>query len=1056
MRQQSNQLHTHSINNIQIINQKLITMKQKNYFLKIAFYCLSFILPGNLSAQTWQMKQSPLMTEWSANIDPNNVWPEYPRPQMVRSNWMNLNGIWDLGKNKAKYYIINIAQESDNSMWQYITGGQGFSVAEGWNSELNYNETGWRQGAAGFGSGSSRTQWTSETIYLRKKVVIPTLSADDLAKLKLEVVHDEDFQLYINGKLAASATGYIGAYKQFEISNEAKAAIKVGEENLIAIKCIQTTGGQYIDAGLSIDRDPVSYGVYYKNQNYDQKILVPFPVESAISGVMDKDYGDITKWYSYKKEFIVPATMENKQVLLHFGAVDWRCFVFVNGQKVGEHEGGFDPFSFNITNYLKASGNQEVVVQVFDPSSSGGQPYGKQHTNPGGIFYTPATGIWQTVWIEGVSNTHIKDFRITPDIDNNKAIFNVKAENASGNTKVKITIYDAGTQVVSTEANINTDVSLSISNPKLWDTENPFLYDVKFELTESGQIVDDVESYFGMRKISIAKVKGTPWMVLNNKPVFQFGTLDQGYWPDGVYTPPTEEAMLFDIIKTKELGFNMIRKHIKTESARWYYACDKMGMLVWQDIPNGYEGGNLGDDAFKQNIFKKEMRSIMNSYINHPSIIVWTIFNEAWGQYNWNANHVVSSLAIAEEIDTTRVINATSGWTDVGMGQLFDRHSYPDVSLFWDETGKRPSLCGESGGLSLVVDGHTWSGDQFVYEGVADNEALKDRFIDYVNRAKTLQMTGLTGVVYTQITDVEGECNGLITYDRLMKNTPAQIAEVKSALDNINTNIYVPIIKAINKVRETGEWDKPGTRPSETWKYIQATPAGEWTSLTYDDSSWQEGKSGFGRFQGSDWVDKDNVVSTEWMCDQCDIYLRKTVKLNLSEAEIDKLKLRLWYDDDVKVYFNGVLAFEATGYTTDYVTTDITQAAKDALNPDGDNIIAIHCRQEWFGQYIDMGLFFEANIADLLADDEGVVTGIADNTKWRGTFNIYPNPTTGIFEISETDLDIENVTVFDISGKALKVMPKCDTYSIEELNNGIYLLRVKTKKGNIVNKLIKK
>lgn len=1028
-------------------------MKQKIYFIKTAFCCILALLASDLPAQTWQMKEATLMTKWASEIDPDNVLPEYPRPQMVRNSWINLNGVWDLSKNKAKYYIVSTAQESSNSLWKYITGGQGFSVAEGWNTQLNYAETGWSEGAAGFGNGSAQTKWTNETIYLRKKVIIPSLSADDLNNLALEIVHDEDFQLYINGKLAASATGYIGAYKKFEISAEAKAGIKQGQENLIAIKCIQTAGGQVIDAGLFVDREPLPYGVYYPNQIYDQKILVPFPIESAISGIMDKDYGDITKWYSYKRNITIPDNMKGREILLHFGAVDWRCFVFLNGEKVGEHEGGFDPFTFNITSKLKAQGSNELVVQVFDPSSAGGQPYGKQHTSPGGIFYTPATGIWQTVWLEAVNQTHINDFRITPDVDNNKAVFNVRAENATANTKVKITILDGENVVASGETKLDTDVALSISNPKLWDTQNPFLYDVKFELLDGGQSVDMVDSYFGMRKLSVATVNGTPWIALNNKPLFQFGTLDQGFWPDGVYTAPTEEALLFDIVKTKELGFNMIRKHIKTEPARWYHACDKMGMLVWQDIPNGWEGGNLGNDAFKQEIFRKEMTSIMNNLINYPSIIVWTIFNEAWGQYNWNTDHVKASLAIAENIDTSRIINATSGWTDVGMGQLFDRHSYPDVSLFWD--GKRPSLCGESGGISLVVDGHTWSGDQFVYEGVENNEALKNRLVDYINRAKTLQMSGLTGVVYTQITDVEGECNGLITYDRLMKNTPAQITEIKVALDNINNNIYVPIIKAVNSVKETGEGDKPGGRPSEDWTYIMGEPSDEWKSLGYDDSSWSVGKSGFGRFKGSDWVDDNQIVGTEWKCDQCDIYMRKTVKLNLNEEDLNKLKLQLYYDDAIQVYFNGVLAFEANEFTTGYVTKEINKAAIDALNPKGENVIAVHCRQEWFGQYLDLGLFYEANIDDLELDNSGE-SGIENVTGEKGKLNIYPNPTTGLFSLDDAELEVKSVSVFDLSGKMLKSMTQSEVYDIMEINKGVYLLEVKTQDGSITNKLIKK
>lgn len=1023
---------------------------------KLILLSLLLLMGGNiLFAQTWEKKQASLMTQWASQVTPDNVFPEYPRPQMVRSDWMNLNGLWELGKNKSKHYIMPIARESDNNVWKYITGGTGFTVPDGWNSELSYNDAAWSEGSAGFGNGVGivHTKWTSNTIYLRKKMTFEGMTQAEVSKLKLQIFFDEDFELYINGVLAASSTGYTTQYLQGDIAPLAKNTIKVGEENLIAIKCIQTTGGQYIDAGLFVERPTKSYGIYNNSQEYDREILVPFPIESALSGVMDNDYDDITKWYAYRREFTIPDNMKGKEILLHFGAVDWRSTVFVNGQKVGEHEGGFDPFFFNITDKLNATGANELVVHVFDPSSAGGQPYGKQHTSPGGIFYTPATGIWQTVWLESVNTTvFIRNFRATPDIDNNKVTFNVITNSTRG-YQVKITVFDNETKVAEAETAPNADISVIIKNPKLWDTENPFLYDVKFELLKDGKLVDEVKGYFGMRKISIAKIKGTPWMVLNNKPVFQFGVLDQGYWPDGVYTPPTEEAMIFDIQKTRELGFNMIRKHIKTEPARWYHACDKMGMLVWQDIPNGYEGGNLGNDAAKQAIFKKEMEAVMNSMINSPSIIVWTIFNEAWGQYNWNTNHVTQSLIEVDRIDTTRIINATSGWTDVGMGQLFDRHSYPDVSLFWDKDGKRPSLCGESGGLSLVVEGHTWQGQQFVYEGVKDSEALKDRFIDYVNRAKTLQMSGLTGVVYTQITDVEGECNGLITYDRIMKNTPLQIAAIKAALENIEQNIYIPLIKPVNKVKETGEWDKPGARPSEEWKYTTNEPAGNWKTTDYDDSSWSTGKSGFGASDNSNYV-----VGTEWSCENCDIYLRKDIELNLTADEISRLKLQICYDDNVEVYFNGVLAFSATGSINDYQTVEIEEAAAKALIADGKNTIAVRCKQNTGGQYIDLGLFYEAVVTEIKTDEQlaNPPSGISDKLKKKEKMNVYPNPTGDLFMIDNQDIDIENVTVFDVFGKKIKTMFPNDYYSIGELINGLYLLQIKTKGSSTVEKIMKK
>ena len=1018
-------------------------MKQINNILKSGLLCLSLLIAGQAVSQTWEMKQAPLMTKWSEEVkaNPEQAYTSYPRPQMVREGWVNLNGVWDLAKSKqAKTYFLPTAKQTNNVVWKYRMGGKDFSVSGAWNNALNYDETGWSEGVSGFGKWmeNSRTEWETETIYLRKKINIGNLSQAELANLQLEVFHDEDFQLYINGVLAASGVGYITGYQTMDISSEARAAIVLGGENLIAIKCIQVSGWQYIDAGLFIENTTKPYGTYYGDQNFDQKILVPFPVESALSGIMDKDFTDQTKWYTYRRQFSIPSEMAGKDILLHFGAVDWRCKVFVNGTEVGLHEGGYDPFYFNVTSALKGAGNQEVVVQVYDPSSQGGQPRGKQVERPGMIQYTPASGIWQTVWFEGVNQTHIKDFKIVPDIDRNKAIINVTAENATANTKVKITILDKGTEVASTEASLNTNAHLVIANPKLWDTENPFLYDVKFELTNNGQTVDKVDSYFGMRKIALGKVNGIPWVLLNNKPIFQYGVLDQGYWPDGIYSAPNEEALFFDIKKAKEYGFNMIRKHIKTEPAIWYHACDKMGMLVWQDMPNAWEGGNLGDRTYLKNQFYKELTGMMGALKNHPSIVTWVIFNESWGQFDENQNdeHTKEGVRIAKEVDDTRIINSVSGWNDYGIGDLFDKHSYPRPSMYSD--GKRASVCGETGGVSLIDESHQWSPPEMEYTKVDNNEQLKDLFINYVEESKGLQAVGLCATVYTQIVDVEMEPNGLLFYDREMKSTPAQVEAMKNAVQSAINYLDVAVVKTANL-------------EEANWKYTTSQPSGAWAASDFNDNDWSTGKNGFGSGNGFPAPD-GAVIRTEWNTN--DIWLRRNVNLNLSDDEFNNLRALVYYDESFELYINGVLATSATGYSTKYVPFTISSEAKAAINRNGANTIAIHCLQTSGGQYIDAGFNTKVPIASITPEYSSIDENVSD----VASIKVYPNPASEMVYVSiEDGVDVKKITLYDINGSTLNTI-KGDVRSIDisRLAQGMYILKIDTNVENYMTKIIKK
>jgi len=542
-----------------------------------------------------------------------------------------------------------------------------------------------------------------------------------------------------------------------------------------------------------------SYAIIPKNQNepasYQGSILVPFAVESALSGVGKTLGKDSVLWY--KNNITIPASMKNQEVLLHFGAVDWQAEIFVNGKSAGQHEGGFDPFTFNISSLLKKGGTQEIKVRVWDPTDEGPQPRGKQQRKPEGIWYTPVTGIWQTVWLEGVPKTHIIATKQTPDIDAKTLFVNVNVASAQPGDQVRITAFDGKNQVAQKEAAVNDQVSLALENPKLWSTKSPFLYDLKIELLRKGKVIDQAASYFAMRKSSMARDQnGIQRMLLNNEFVFQYGPLDQGWWPDGLYTAPTEEALTFDIIKTKEMGFNMIRKHIKVEPARWYYECDKLGMLVWQDMPSGDLGNhwepNLGTmggtdknrSPESEAMYRKEWSKIMDDLHNFPSIVVWTPFNEAWGQFKTKE---IAEWTKAK--DPSRLVNSASGGNHVITGDIVDLHHYPEPKM------PRPDLfgpthaivLGEFGGLGLPVPGHTWKDkDNWGYQSFKTADELFEKYDSFIRSIEGLIKKGLSAAVYTQTTDVEQETNGLMTYDRILKLPEAKIKAANDRLYLIN------------------------------------------------------------------------------------------------------------------------------------------------------------------------------------------------------------------------------------------------------------------------------
>lgn len=504
---------------------------------------------------------------------------------------------------------------------------------------------------------------------------------------------------------------------------------------------------------------------------YDGQILVPFAVESSLSGVMKQVGAEKELWY--ETNFSLDSKWKGKNILLHFGAVDWKTEVWVNDIKVGSHTGGYAPFSFDITPFVKKAKKQKLVVKVWDPSNDGTQPRGKQVKNPEGIWYTPVTGIWQTVWIEPVSKTSITELRTTPNIDQNSVSIKANVTGAEAGDFIEISVFDGGNEIAKEKAVVGESLDIILNNPKLWSPESPFLYQTKIRLISDDKVVDEVKSYFAMRKISSKRDgNGIVRMQLNNKDYFQYGPLDQGWWPDGLYTAPTDEALKYDIIKTKELGFNMIRKHVKVEPERWYTHCDELGILVWQDMPSGdnqpvwqnttyFEGNELKRSAKSEEIYKKEWKEIMDHLYSYPSIVVWVPFNEAWGQFK-----TVEITEWTKNYDPSRLTNSSSGGNHFQTGDILDLHNYPGPDLYLYDA-RRVTVLGEYGGIGLPLEGHLWrANDNWGYIKFKNEDEVTNEYIKYAQTLKNLVKTGFSAAVYTQTTDVEGEVNGFMTYDR--------------------------------------------------------------------------------------------------------------------------------------------------------------------------------------------------------------------------------------------------------------------------------------------------
>lgn len=521
----------------------------------------------------------------------------------------------------------------------------------------------------------------------------------------------------------------------------------------------------------------------------DGQILVPFAVESSLSGVMKTLGKENELWYS--REFTVPSSWKGKNILLHFGAVDWQADVWVNGVKMGQHRGGYTPFSFDITPVL-AKGKNQITVKVWDPSDEGYQPRGKQVKHPDGIWYTPVSGIWQTVWMEPVSANHITRLKTTPDID--KKILIVEAHTATGNPSavVSVVVSEGGKVVATGKAMQGQPVQLAIENARLWSPENPFLYDMKVTLTDNGKVIDEVNSYAAMRKYSIRQgADGITRLQLNNRNVFHLGPLDQGWWPDGLYTAPTDEALVYDIKKVKDFGYNMIRKHVKVEPARWYTHCDKLGVIVWQDMPNGdrgpewqsrqyFKGVEMVHSAESEANYRREWKEIIDLLYSNPCVEVWVPFNECWGQFK-----TPDIAAWTKAYDPSRLVNPASGGNHYTCGDILDLHNYPGPDLYLYDP-MRATVLGEYGGIGLVMKDHLWMPDRnWGYVKFNNPEEVTTEYIKYAEHLLQLIPRGFSAGVYTQITDVEGEVNGLMTYDRKeIKVNEKKIREMNQKICN--------------------------------------------------------------------------------------------------------------------------------------------------------------------------------------------------------------------------------------------------------------------------------
>jgi hypothetical protein len=671
-------------------------------------------------------------------------------------------------------------------------------------------------------------------------------------------------------------------------------------------------------------------------ERYEGAILVPFPVESALSGVARRVGAEQRLWY--RRTFTLPEVRDGQRWLLHFGAVDWHAEVWVDGARLGEHRGGYAPFTFALDGALDARTAHELVVAVRDPTDRGTQPRGKQVEKPHGIWYTPVTGIWQTVWLEPVPRTHVRALVPSADLANDTLTLRVSIDGPSESVGVHARALVNRAPVATASAAPGEPLALRVPHARRWSPDDPFLYDLEVELRDAaGAPVDRVTSVFGMREIALrADQDGVRRLFLNGAPLFQFGPLDQGWWPDGLYTAPTDAGLAYDLDVIKRLGFNMVRKHVKVEPARWYHHCDRIGLLVWQDMPSGdrsapwdANGGHDGEEIERTSEsaaqYDRELRAIVDALAPFACIIAWVPFNEAWGQFD--TERVTRWL---QEHDPTRLVNCASGGNDFPVGHVKDIHAYPGPAAPPRER-ERAIVLGEFGGLGLPLEGHTWTDKaNWGYRTLQTRADLQSAYLALIAELRALIDEGLAAAVYTQITDVETEVNGLLTYDRAILKVDAD------ALATAHRALYLPPPR-IEPLVPTAEHEP------QTWRYSMAAPSEGWQRPDFDDGGWATGPAGFGA-PGTPGA----VVRTEWRTPA--IWIRRAFEW--SGDAPSHLHLRLHHDEDVEVWLNGERVAARAGYVTRYMLVPLAGAALRA----GRNVLALHCRQTAGGQYVDAGL----------------------------------------------------------------------------------------------------
>jgi len=516
-------------------------------------------------------------------------------------------------------------------------------------------------------------------------------------------------------------------------------------------------------------------------ETFDGRILVPFCVESSLSGVGRPVTGDDALWYA--TSFSLPKKWKDR-VLLHFGAVDYAAELWLNGRYVGSHKGGYAAFSFDITPYIK-KGKQELVLKVLDGTDNDEQPRGKQVLHPNGIWYTAVSGIWQSVWVEPVGSTYVSGYQVVPSAQSLSV--EVSVTDALPSDAVEVRLLDGETLVASAETVPGEAAVLVCEAPRLWSPDDPFLYGLEITVRRGRKAVDAVRGYTAFRTVSeVAASDGQKRIGINGEPVFLFGPLDQGWWPDGLYTAPTDEALKSDIERTKAFGYNFIRKHVKVEPARWYYWCDVLGVAVWQDMPNyavsahwslsGYDTGEdfpLTDTA-REN-YLREWGEIVDQHRSFPCIVAWVPFNEAWGQFDTE-----EVVARTKEMDPTRLVNPASGGNFRRCGDILDQHHYPNPAVQFNSGCTQIDVLGEYGGIGWPVEGHLWQPDRnWGYVRYASGEEVLAQYEEYALQLKQIIADGISAAVYTQTTDVEGEVNGLMTYDRkVVKMNEERLREI--------------------------------------------------------------------------------------------------------------------------------------------------------------------------------------------------------------------------------------------------------------------------------------